>query len=67
MSFIPEINRISMLDWSELPKESICIDLCSEIYSPEEAVQKTSSIKGPVDVYCWYEAFRDSRHLVRCL
>jgi len=50
-----EISKMSNLSWQE-PNEKVevCVVL-SAIRTPDEAVKEIAAIKGPVDVYCWYE------------
>lgn len=46
-------SRPKELTW-EVPKGQVQISF-SKLAPPEVVVQKLSQVKGPVDIYCWYE------------
>lgn len=50
-------TTISSFNWQEFqePNKRIQVEIFSEPSSPNLIVKKLISIKGPVDIYCWYE------------
>lgn len=56
MSLVSQIPSLSP-NWESVqkPKECIRLQIYSDPCSPELIVNKLALIKGPIDIYCWYE------------